>query len=84
MNEKIERVVAEVLQPLLEADGGGLEVLSFDESKSPAELVVHLTGAFRGCPSGPIVQARVLEPAFMKALGRRVRVRLSAVPSSRD
>lgn len=81
MNPKIERVITDVLQPLLEADGGGLEVVSFDESKSPAELVVHLTGAFRGCPSGPIIQSRVLEPAFMKALGSRVRVRLSAVPA---
>ena len=83
MHDKIERVVADVLQPLLEADGGGLEVLSLDASKSPIELVVHLTGAFRGCPSGPMIQARVLEPAFKKALGKAVRVRLSAIPAKR-
>jgi len=83
VHDKIERVVADILQPLLEADGGGIEVLSLDVSKHPMELVVHLTGAFRGCPSGPMIQARVLEPAFKKALGKTVRVRLSAIPAKR-
>lgn len=83
MHDKIDRVVTDVLQPLLEADGGGIEVLSLDATKHPIELVVHLTGAFRGCPSGPMIQARVLEPAFKKALGKAVRVRLSAIPAKR-
>lgn len=83
MHDKIDRVVTDVLQPLLEADGGGIEVLSLDATKQPIELVVHLTGAFRGCPSGPIIQSRVLEPAFKKALGKAVRVRLSAIPAKR-
>lgn len=72
-------MVAEVLQPLLEADGGGVEVVSVDTTASPVEVVLHLTGAFRGCPGSPVVQRGVIEPVLAKALGRAVRVRLSPV-----
>ena len=60
----------EVLRPLLEADGGGIEVISLEGD----ELVLALTGAFRGDPGAPYVQSRILRPAIVKALGREVRI----------
>lgn len=79
VREEVDRVVSEVLQPLLEADGGGIEVISVDTTASPVEVVLHLTGAYRGCPGSPVVQRGVLEPVLTKALGRSVKVRLSPV-----
>jgi len=40
---KLDRVLDEILRPLLDADGGGIEVVSFDEKG----LVLALT-----CSSG--------------------------------
>lgn len=62
---KLDRVLDEILRPLLDADGGGIEVVSFDEKG----LVLALTGAFRGDPGAPYVQQRVIRPAITKALG---------------
>jgi Fe-S cluster biogenesis protein NfuA len=68
---RIDKVVDEILAPLLRADGGGLEIVSFDGR----ELVLTLTGAFRGDPGAPYVQSRVIKPVLDKALGRNVSVR---------
>lgn len=68
---ELDRVLDEILRPLLEADGGGLEVVSFDGD----DLVLAFTGAFRGDPGTPYVQARVIKPAISKALGREIRIR---------
>jgi Fe-S cluster biogenesis protein NfuA len=73
---ELDRVIEEILRPLLEADGGGLEVLEARDD----ELVLALTGAFRGDPGAPYVQSRVVRPAIVKALGRDIRIRWT-VPS---
>lgn len=67
----IKRVIKDILAPLLEADGGGIELLAVE----PGEVRVALNGAFRGDPSAPYVQQRIVAPAIHKALGREVRVR---------
>ncbi len=67
----IERVIEEILTPLLEADGGGIELVSF----SGDEVVLALTGAFRGDPGTTYVQSHVVKPAIAKALSREVRIR---------
>jgi Fe-S cluster biogenesis protein NfuA len=79
MRKDVERVIGDVLRPLLEADGGGVEIVSVDAGSEPIEVVLHLTGAFRGCPGGPVVQRGILEPVLAKALGAPVKVRLSPV-----
>ncbi len=71
MQAKLDRVIEDILQPLLEADGGGLEIIEASEH----ELVLALTGAFRGDPSAPYVQSRVVAPAIRKALGREIPIR---------
>lgn len=64
-------MIDEVLRPLLEADGGGIDVISMKDD----ELVLALTGAFRGDPGAPYVQAKIVRPVIEKALGREVRIR---------
>lgn len=76
VRDEVERVLAEVIRPLLEADGGEIDLDSIDESSSPIEIVFRIGGAYRGCPGTPLVQRSVIVPALTKALGRDVRVRL--------
>jgi Fe-S cluster biogenesis protein NfuA len=74
--DKLDRVIEDILRPLLEADGGGLEVVAATDD----ELVLALTGAFRGDPGAPYVQSRIVRPAIVRALGREIRIRWT-VPS---
>lgn len=63
----VARVVTEVLAPILEADGGGIELVSVDEEKR--EIVLRFTGAFAACPGTPAVREEVVEPLLKKAAG---------------
>ena len=45
MREKVEEVLAQI-RPMLEADGGGVELVDFDEGV----VKVRLLGACGGCP----------------------------------
>ena len=65
-------MIEDVLKPLFDADGGGIELVGFDEAKN--EVVLRLTGAFRGDPGTPYVQAHVVKPAIGRALGRDARI----------
>lgn len=71
LRAKLDRVIDEILRPLLEADGGGIEIVSFDGR----EVVLALTGAFRGDPGSPYVQQRVIRPAIAKACGTAITIR---------
>ncbi len=75
MQEKAERVVSDVLRPLLEADGGAIDLVSADEH----EVVVRLYGACAGCPGAPYTTAQVVEPVLKRALGASIRVRIERV-----
>lgn len=59
-----------MLGPLLEKDGGGLEVVAFEGSV----LTLRLHGAFLGCPGTPYVKRQVVEPALRSALGPKVEI----------
>jgi Fe-S cluster biogenesis protein NfuA len=45
MREKVEEVLAQI-RPMLEADGGGVELVDFEEGV----VTVRLLGACGGCP----------------------------------
>jgi len=45
MREKVEEVLAQI-RPMLEADGGGVELVDFEEGV----VTVKLLGACGGCP----------------------------------
>ncbi|MDQ3035488.1 MAG: NifU family protein [Myxococcota bacterium] len=76
---ELERVIDEILRPLLEADGGGLEIIEARDD----ELVLALTGAFRGDPGAPYVQSRIVRPVIVKALGREIRIRWTVPTAGR-
>lgn len=72
MRELIDTVVEDVLRPLIEADGGSIEVVEVDDES----VAVRLGGAYAGCPSGPFTLRGVIEPAIRKATGKPTQVRL--------
>lgn len=78
MLEKAERVLADVLRPLIEADGGAIELVSATQ----AEVVVRLLGACAGCPGAPYTTAQVVEPVLRRELGAEIRVRIERAPSA--
>lgn len=72
----IDNAVAEaidsIVRPLVEADGGAIELVSISQD----EVVVKLAKACAGCPGAPFTKAEVIEPVVTKAAGRPLRVKL--------
>jgi Fe-S cluster biogenesis protein NfuA len=64
LREKVERVVAEEVLPLLQMDGGGVEVLGVEDGI----VRVRLRGTCGGCPS--TIQAVIM--GVEQELRRRV------------
>lgn len=62
------------LQELLLADGGGIELISWDG----ARCTVRLSGRFRGCPGTPLVTEEILKPMIRKLLGENADVVVQA------
>lgn len=84
VNEQVEQILSEVIRPLVEADGGDVELTSIDQTRRPVEVVLTFGGAYRGCPGTPLVARDVIEPVLAKALGLEVRVRVVARVSVED
>lgn len=59
----VERVLTEVLAPLVAADGGELYLVHATAN----EVHVHLAGRFSGCPGNELAVRHVLEPALLAA-----------------
>lgn len=74
--DEVERALREVIRPLIEADGGEIDLVSIDASKSPMEIALSVGGAYRGCPGTPLVSRAVIEPALAKSLSKEVRVKI--------
>jgi len=74
--DEVERALREVIRPLIEADGGEIDLVSVDASKSPVEIALSVGGAYRGCPGTPLVSRAVIEPALAKSLAKEVRVKI--------
>ncbi len=72
---ELERVVQEVLAPLIEADGGELYVVRIADP----EVELHLTGRFSGCAGNELVVQRVIQP-LLQTVTRDVRVKVSSGP----
>jgi Fe-S cluster biogenesis protein NfuA len=52
MRELIEKVLSEEIRPMLEHDGGGIELVGVDEDSG--RVRVRLQGACHGCPFAAI------------------------------
>jgi Fe-S cluster biogenesis protein NfuA len=76
VKDEVEGLIAEVLRPLIEADGGGIELVRVEEST----VVVRLLAACGGCPGAPYTKASVIEPVLSRGLGRTIRVKLERSP----
>jgi NifU-like protein len=75
--DEVARVVTTVLRPLVEADGGRLDLASVSDTT----VVLTLRGACAGCPGLHYTRHHVLEPAVRTAVGHvRVEVRTVADP----
>ena len=70
VREKAEAVIAEVIRPLIEADGGSVRLVEVDDTR----VVIELSGTCNGCPGQPYTIARVIEPALQRALGASIQV----------
>ena len=70
MQEKAEAVIAEYIRPLVEADGGQVELVEATSSR----VVIRLSGTCNGCPGQPYTLTRIIEPVIKRALGASVTV----------
>ena len=73
--DELERIVRDVLAPLVQADGGDLYLVSVEETV----VSLHVTGRFSGCPGDPLVRLRVFEPP-LAAVAPGVKVTLTSGP----
>jgi len=48
MKERVEHILATEIRPMLERDGGGIELVEVDEASG--EVKVRLIGACHSCP----------------------------------
>lgn len=70
LHEQAENAIREYVRPLVEADGGAIELLEVSRER----IVVRLSGTCAGCPGKPYTLSQVIEPALRKALGIDVKV----------
>ena len=65
MKERVQASVDQVLRPLLEADGGGVELLDV----SPKRVSLRLSGKAAYSVGGRYIRTLVIEPLLRKATG---------------
>ena len=70
MEEKARALIDDLLRPLIEADGGTIDLVECRDKK----LVIRLAGTCAGCPGKDYTVGRVIEPAVKHALGKDVDV----------
>ncbi|MEY3471076.1 MAG: hypothetical protein RLZZ223_426 [Candidatus Parcubacteria bacterium] len=61
--------ILEEMRPILERDGGGVEIDSFENG----DLTLNLLGACSGCPMSSITFGVVLENKLREALGDKIK-----------
>lgn len=62
MKEKILQVIEEKIRPYLEADGGGIEFVEFEEATGTVK--VRLQGACACCPGARMTMSMGVEAAL--------------------
>ena len=72
MDAQVTALVDEVLRPLVEADGGSVELVSIEKR----HVVLRLGRACAGCPGVHYTRDKVIQPLFRKELGDDVTVEI--------
>jgi Fe-S cluster biogenesis protein NfuA len=70
--ERIEKIIDEKIRPYLEADGGGLEFVDFDEATGVVR--VRLRGACAGCAGAQMTLSMGVEAALKEEIPEVKRV----------
>lgn len=65
--ERVSRVVAEVIQPVLENDGGRLDILGLDEPVG--ELRIRFVGSCANCPYSLLSMEQIVKPTLLAIPG---------------
>ena len=66
--ESIQQVLEEV-RPMLERDGGGVEIISFEEG----DLRLQLLGACSGCPMSSVTFGMIVEGRLREVCGDKLK-----------
>ncbi len=72
MREALQRVIDDVLNPLLQGDASTIELLTVDEN----EVVVQVTGRAAFGVGAEYVRTGVIEPALRKVVGDECAIRI--------
>jgi Fe-S cluster biogenesis protein NfuA len=68
VRDKAKALIDEVLRPLIEADGGQIELVRVEGSS----IHIRLSGTCLGCPGRPYTLARVVEPLLKRRFGNDI------------
>jgi len=64
LEARAQQLIDQVVRPLIQVDGGDIEIVEVSESR----LIVRLTGTCSGCPGRPYTLRGVVERAARKFL----------------
>jgi Fe-S cluster biogenesis protein NfuA len=70
--EQVERLLREVLSPLVHADGGEMHLVRWDGE----DVHIHLSGACAGCPGASLTGDGIIQPAI-RSIAPKARVVLT-------
>ncbi len=80
VRDRVEALIEDLVRPLVEADGGGIELVAVDDRT----VTVRLSRACAGCPGAPYTRSGVIEPVLRRVLGEHVQVVLQRAPTRPD
>lgn len=85
LRERVDRVVAEIIAPVLENDGGKLELLELDEARG--HLEIRFVGSCANCPYSLLSMEQLVRPTLLGVPGiqsvrHRARARSSELRAS--
>ncbi len=80
MREAVQRVIDDVLAPLLEGDASTIELVTVDEN----EVVIEVSGRAAFGAGADYVRTGVIEPALRKVVGEDCAIRIKkTVPKAK-
>ena len=80
MREALQRLIDDVLNPLLERDASAVELLAVEDE----QVVVRVTGRAAFGVGAEYVRTGVIEPAIRKVVGNDCEIRIKkAVPTAK-